>query len=139
MSVFARYEFEGSVHYGLVSGDTIAELSGGLFDPPVPTGRDVALSAVKLLYPCEPPKVFAVGLNYRSHLGSRPAPNTPGIFYKPISSLQNTGDPIEIPEGAVDVHYEGELVVVIGTKVAKASREEAQASIFGVTCGNDIS
>ena len=139
MLVYARYEFEGVVHYGLVSEDRINELRGGLFDPPVKTGREVALSSIKLLSPCEPPKILAVGLNYRSHLGSRPAPNVPGIFYKPVSSIQNPDGPVTIPEGAVDVHYEGEVVVVIGKTISKASREEAQAAIFGVTCGNDIS
>jgi len=139
MPVYARYEFEGAAHYGLVTDGKIAELRGGLFDAPEPTGRKLALSEVKLLAPCEPPKIFAVGLNYRSHLGTRPAPSCPGIFYKPISSIQNPDGPVVIPEGAIDVHYEGELVVVIGKTVSKASREEAAAAVFGVTCGNDIS
>jgi 2-keto-4-pentenoate hydratase/2-oxohepta-3-ene-1,7-dioic acid hydratase in catechol pathway len=134
MSVFARYEYQGSAHYGLVNQDKIAELRGGLFDPPVPTGLEVAVDEVKLLAPCEPPKMLAVGLNYRSHLGSRPVPQIPGIFYKPVSSIQNPGGPIVIPPEAVDVHYEGELVVVIGKTVSKASREEAEAAVFGVTC-----
>ena len=139
MSVFARYEYQGSVHYGLVNQDKIAELRGSLFDPPVPTGREVALGEVKLLAPCQPPKMLAVGLNYRSHLGSRPVPQNPGIFYKPVSSIQNPGGPIVIPPEAIDVHYEGELVVVIGKTVSKATREEAEAAVFGVTCGNDVS
>jgi 2-keto-4-pentenoate hydratase/2-oxohepta-3-ene-1,7-dioic acid hydratase in catechol pathway len=139
MSVFARYEYQGSAHYGLVNLDKIAELRGGMFDPPIPTGREVAVGEVKLLAPCEPPKMLAVGLNYRSHLGSRPAPQNPGIFFKPVSSIQNPGGPIVIPPEAIDVHYEGELVIVIGKTVSKATREEAEAAVFGVTCGNDVS
>ncbi len=139
MPVFARYEYEGMTRYGIVTQGTIAELSGGLFDAPNATGRTVALDSVKLLAPCEPPKMLAVGLNYRSHLGSRPAPAVPGIFYKPVSSIQNPGGPIVIPQDAVDVHYEGELVVVIGKTVNKATRAEADAAVFGVTCGNDVS
>jgi 2-keto-4-pentenoate hydratase/2-oxohepta-3-ene-1,7-dioic acid hydratase in catechol pathway len=139
MPVYARYAFEGQQHYGLVDGEKIRELQGGLFDAPSPTGRETPLSQVKLLAPCEPSKILAVGLNYRSHLGSRPVPLIPGIFYKPVSSIQNPGDPILIPEEATDVHYEGELVVVIGRRISKASREEASAAIFGVTCGNDVS
>jgi 2-keto-4-pentenoate hydratase/2-oxohepta-3-ene-1,7-dioic acid hydratase in catechol pathway len=139
MSVFARYEYEGAVHYGLVNQGNIEELKGGLFDSPAPSGRTVALSQIKLLAPCEPSKMLAVGLNYRSHLGARSVPQIPGIFYKPVSSIQNPGDPIVIPQDAIDVHYEGELVVVIGKKVSKASREEAEAAVFGVTCGNDVS
>ena len=60
MSVFARYEYQGSVHYGLVNQNKIAELRGSLFDPPVPTGREVAVDEVKLLAPSEPPKMLAV-------------------------------------------------------------------------------
>lgn len=139
MSVFARYEYEGAVHYGLVKQGRIAELRGGLFDTREPTGREVAVGEVKLLAPCEPPKMLAVGLNYRSHLGARPVPQNPGIFYKPVSSIQNPGGPIVIPPEATDVHYEGELVVVIGKTVSKATREQAEAAVFGVTCGNDVS
>jgi 2-keto-4-pentenoate hydratase/2-oxohepta-3-ene-1,7-dioic acid hydratase in catechol pathway len=139
MSVFARYEYQGSAHYGLVNQDKIVELRGGLFDPAVLTGVEVAVEGVKLLAPCQPPKMLAVGLNYRSHLGSRPVPQNPGIFYKPVSSIQDPGGPIVIPPEAVDVHYEGELVVVIGKTVSKATREEAEAAVFGVTCGNDVS
>jgi 2-keto-4-pentenoate hydratase/2-oxohepta-3-ene-1,7-dioic acid hydratase in catechol pathway len=99
----------------------------------------VKLADVKLLYPCTPPKVIAVGLNYKSHIGNRPAPKRPEIFYKPITSLQNPGDPIIIPEGAKNVHYEGELVLVIGKHLKGASVDQAREGIFGATCGNDVS
>jgi len=139
MQIFARYERDGRAVYGLVEGDRIRELEGGLFDEPVPTGTAQTIGAVKLLAPCTPPKILAVGLNYKSHLGSRPAPANPEIFYKPVTALQNHGDPISIPPDAQDTHFEGELVVVIGKTVRNASREEAAAAVFGVTCGNDVS
>ena len=94
---------------------------------------------MKLLAPCEPPKILAVGQNYMSHLGERKTPTNPEMFYKPISSLQDPDGPIVIPDDAEDVHFEGELVVVIGKTVRNASREEAAAAVFGVTCGNDVS
>ena len=82
---------------------------------------------------------MAVGLNYRSHLGSRPQPAHPEMFYKPVTALQSPGGPIVIPRDATDLHYEGELVIVIGKRVRNVSRDEARAAIFGVTCGNDVS
>jgi 2-keto-4-pentenoate hydratase/2-oxohepta-3-ene-1,7-dioic acid hydratase in catechol pathway len=97
------------------------------------------LSDVKLLHPLEPSKILAVGLNYKSHLGTRSAPSSPEIFYKPVSALQNPGDPIVIPPDAANVHYEGELVVVIGKRAKDVSPEQAREAIFGVTCGNDVS
>ena len=63
----------------------------------------------------------------------------PEIFYKPVTALQNPGDPIRIPAEAQDVHFEGELVVVIGRPLHHATREEAEDAVFGVTCGNDVS
>jgi 2-keto-4-pentenoate hydratase/2-oxohepta-3-ene-1,7-dioic acid hydratase in catechol pathway len=139
MPVYARYKSENEIHYGLVNGDKIAEISGGLFGAATPAGRTLPLKNVELLAPCEPSKILAVGRNYLSHVGSRQVPAIPAIFYKPVSALQDPGKPIVIPKDAIDVHYEGELVVVIGGKVSKASREEARAAIFGVTCGNDVS
>jgi 2-keto-4-pentenoate hydratase/2-oxohepta-3-ene-1,7-dioic acid hydratase in catechol pathway len=139
MAIYARFENNGRKSYGTVTSGKVEELQGGLFDPHQFTGRRFALDEVKLLAPCEPPKVLAVGQNYISHLGERKTPKNPEMFYKPISSLQDPSGPIEIPADAEDVHFEGELVVVIGRTVRKASREEAAAAVFGVTCGNDVS
>lgn len=139
MVKYARFDYEGTRRYGIVSEGQVAELAGNLFDAPELTGRNLRLSDVKLLVPCLPGKILAVGLNYRSHLGDRAVPEVPGIFYKPVSCLQNPGDPVILPHDAVDPHFEGELVVVVGKVLSNSTRAEAEASIFGVTCGNDIS
>jgi 2-keto-4-pentenoate hydratase/2-oxohepta-3-ene-1,7-dioic acid hydratase in catechol pathway len=139
MAIYGRFEIEGHPRYGIVNNAKLEELRGELFDPPQFTGRQFALGEVKLLAPCSPPKILAVGQNYTSHLGERKTPKNPEIFFKPISSLQSPSGPIELPPDAEDVHFEGELVVVIGTTVRHASREQAAAAIFGVTCGNDVS
>ncbi len=136
---YVRFRRGPQTSYGILNGDTVQQLRGDLFDKPQPTGTSYKLSDVKLLYPCRPPKVLAVGLNYKSHLGGAAVPANPEIFYKPISALQNPGDPIVLPKDSTVVHYEGELVLVIGRRVRRASREEARQAIFGVTCGNDVS
>lgn len=136
---YVRYEHQGKTAYGILEGDTIKEIRGGLFGSRTESGVKVKVSAVKLLWPCEPPKVLAVGLNYRSHLGDRPAPKNPELFYKPTSSLLPTGGNIVIPPGAKNVHYEGELVVVMGKKASRISPAQARDTIFGVACGNDVS
>lgn len=139
MATFARFETEDGRFYGLVREGSVEQLPGGLFGDHQLTGRRFALNEVKLLAPCEPPKILAVGQNYVSHLGSRQMPSKPEMFYKPITSLQDPNGPIAIPPDAEDAHYEGELVVVIGKTIRHASREEAAAAVFGVTCGNDVS
>jgi len=139
MTIYARFEKDGAKSYGIVSNGRVEELRGGLFDRPEFSGRHFALAEVNLLAPCDPPKVLAVGQNYISHLGERKTPKNPEMFYKPTTSLQHPGGPIELPADSEDAHFEGELVVVIGKTVRNASREEAAAAVFGVTCGNDVS
>jgi 2-keto-4-pentenoate hydratase/2-oxohepta-3-ene-1,7-dioic acid hydratase in catechol pathway len=139
LTKYVRYRIDTATAHGILDGETIHEIQGDLLGKHAETGAKHELAGVKLLYPIDPPKILAVGRNYRSHLGSRPAPASPEIFYKPVSALQNPGDPIVIPANALNVHYEGELVVVIGKRARNISPEQARDAIFGVTCGNDVS
>ena len=135
---YIRYDSGAGARYGILDGENIRELRGDLFQH-AETGATAPLSGVKLLAPCQPAKILAVGLNYKSHLGGRPQPAHPEIFYKPVTSLQDPDGDIVIPRDATDVHYEGELVVVIGKQARGVSPEQARNVIFGVTCGNDVS
>jgi 2-keto-4-pentenoate hydratase/2-oxohepta-3-ene-1,7-dioic acid hydratase in catechol pathway len=135
---FIRYSVNSSPVYGLLEGDAISELDGDLFRNQ-PTGTRRKLGEVKLLTPCEPRQIIAVGRNYKSHLEGRPMPSRPEMFYKPISSLQGPDGPIVLPPDATNTHSEGELVLVMGRRLHRATREEAEAAVFGVTCGNDVS
>ena len=136
---YVRYKHGGEVHYGILEGGTIRELAGSIFESVKATGRSVSLSDVKLLAPCEPSKVIAVGLNYRSHIGERQMPVAPGLFSKYPSAIIGPEEDIVYPPGAQDVHYEGEMVVVIGKTAKRITKEEAPGYIFGVTAGNDVS
>ncbi len=139
MTQYIRYRSGAIVSYGVLEGATVRQIQGDLFGDRAPTGATLPLADVTLLAPVVPGKILCVGRNYRSHLGTRPQPASPEIFYKPITALQDPGGPIVIPRDATDLHYEGELVVVIGKQVKHATPEEARAAIFGVTCGNDVS
>ncbi len=92
-----------------------------------------------LLVPCQPSKVLAVGLNYKSHLGDRPTPRVPEIFFKVPSCLVRHGGTIVLPAGSNDVHYEAEMVLVIGKRARDVPVEDAMRYVLGVTCGNDVS
>lgn len=141
MTQYIRYHSASGISYGTLDGGAVRELQGDLFSAggARETGVTHQLSQVKLLAPCAPRKVLAVGLNYRSHIGARTVPTSPEIFYKPVTCLQDPEGPIVIPRDATNVQYEGELVLVIGRHLRNASLEEARAAIFGVTCGNDVS
>ncbi len=136
---YVRYSHEGATSYGILEGDTVHALDGDLFASPQRSGQSMPLADVTLLAPVEPSKVIAVGLNYRSHIGRSPVPEYPGLFAKFPTSIVGPDAEIIIPADAGNVHYEGELVVVIGRTAKDVSIEDAPDYIFGVTAGNDVS
>ncbi|NLT65405.1 MAG: fumarylacetoacetate hydrolase family protein [Acidobacteria bacterium] len=137
---YVRYrDSRGEITYGVLEEDTVCEISGGLFGAREETGRKDDLGSVELLCPCEPSKILAIGWNYRSHLSDRPAPENPEIFVVPVSALLEPEGTIRIPDDAENVHFEGELVMVVGKKTREIQPSEAEEHIFGFTCGNDIS
>ena len=141
-TAYVRYIHTGHpdvTSYGILEGDTIQELKGDLFANPAPTGRRVKRAEVQLLAPCDPKKVIAVGLNYKSHLGDRKPSAYPGLFAKYPSSIVGHEANIVIPPDSTNIHYEGELVVVIGKRAKNISKADAPSHIFGVTAGNDVS
>jgi 2-keto-4-pentenoate hydratase/2-oxohepta-3-ene-1,7-dioic acid hydratase in catechol pathway len=136
---YVRYAVNGVPAYGLVDGEVIRELEGDIFGSPRPTGRTVPLPGATLLAPVVPGKVIAVGLNYKSHLGTRPPATEPGLFAKYPSSIVGPGAAIVYPRDAKNLHYEGEMVIVIGRRASHVSVAEAGQYIFGITVGNDVS
>jgi 2-keto-4-pentenoate hydratase/2-oxohepta-3-ene-1,7-dioic acid hydratase in catechol pathway len=134
-----RYRFEQKTSYGILDGEKIREIRGDLFGKRQETGFATDLSSVQLLWPCEPSKILAVGLNYRSHLDDRTAPEKPEIFFMPVSALLEPGGTIRIPPDSKNLHYEGEMVLVIGRKTRNVSASEAKDCILGCTCGIDVS
>lgn len=138
-SRYVRFQAGSKIAYGLLDGETVRELPGSYLKFDKPKGASYPLSKVTLLAPVEPPKVLAVGLNYKSHLGSRTPPTNPELFFKPTTCVQNPNGNIVIPPDSKNTHYEGELVLVIGKKLRNGTREQAKDAIWGVTCGNDVS
>ena len=136
---YVRYSSLGNNGYGLLEGDSIACLRDNFLHDITLTGERLALENVRLLAPCEPSKVLAVGRNYQSHLGERTPLAYPGVFLKLPTCIVGPEDNVIIPPGATDVHYEAELVVVMGRTAKAISRQEVPGHIFGVTGGNDIS
>lgn len=137
-----RYvRFHDGTHsaYGILAGQQIRELSGAPWSDARPAGRTVRTADVRLLAPVEPGKIIAVGLNYKSHIGERPAAAYPGLFAKYPSSVIGPGDSIVRPPDAGNLHYEGEMVIVIGRRAKNVPREQAADYVFGVTAGNDVS
>ena len=133
---YVRYEHNGAVGYGIVAGDTVRVLDGDFLTPHKETGKTLALANLTLLPPTDASKVLAVGLNYASHAGSS---GNPPLFAKLPSSLVGQGGAIILPPDAGNVHYEGEMVIVIGKRAVNISETEVADHVFGISAGNDVS
>ena len=102
----------------------------------------LALADVHLEAPIRrPPKILAVGLNYRDHIEEtgRPMPTVPMIFNKQSTAVTGPGGAIWRPKDSVELDYEGELGVVIGKRCRRVPKDQAAAVIAGYTIVNDVS
>ena len=136
---YVRYEADGAVSYGLLENEGIRPISGDLFGEHQVTTSRIPLSQVRLLAPVDPSKVIAVGLNYQSHLGERSPAAYPGLFAKYPTCIIGPEGSVVRPPDSKNLHYEGEMVIVIGREAKNVPVEEAGRYVFGVTAGNDIS
>jgi 2-keto-4-pentenoate hydratase/2-oxohepta-3-ene-1,7-dioic acid hydratase in catechol pathway len=105
-------------------------------------GPAVPLAAVKLFPPIvDPQKIICVGLNYADHAAETGATagEEPVIFCKFPTALIGPDDPIELPPESNQVDYEAELVVVVGRRARRVSRDQAWDHIAGYACGHDVS
>jgi len=87
-----------------------------------------------------PSKIVCVGRNYAAHakeLGND-VPAEPLIFLKPPSSLIADGASIRLPRVSKQVEYEGEIGVMIGRRLYRASEEDARRGIAGIVAANDV-
>ncbi|MEY8339369.1 fumarylacetoacetate hydrolase family protein [Lachnospiraceae bacterium 62-35] len=141
MARFVRFQYQENIHYGLLENNTIKTIQGNIFSEYSVTETSYSLDCVKLLSPCEPSKILAIGFNYMDHAieFKREIPKEPNIFIKPSSSLTSQGEPVIYPKFHThQVEYESELVIVIGKQAKNVEEENALDYVFGFTIGNDV-
>jgi 2-keto-4-pentenoate hydratase/2-oxohepta-3-ene-1,7-dioic acid hydratase in catechol pathway len=88
-----------------------------------------------------PGKIVCVGRNYREHareMGNE-VPAEPLLFLKPPSCVIASGAAIELPAHAGRVDFEGEVGIVIGVRLRKATSEASAAAVRGIVAANDVS
>lgn len=135
---FVSIEGEGSGGSG--SGRTAREIAEHPFGTPTFTGRSWPLDDVRLLAPILASKVICVGKNYADHAAEMggPGPADPVIFLKPNTTIIGPGVPIVLPPTSTEVHFEGELAVVIGQPCKDVPAAKALDVVLGYTVANDV-
>ena len=130
----------GKKVWAMIEGDAARFLDGAPFDGISPTDETVKLSDARLLAPCEPTKIVAIGKNYYDHVSEMNdgLPEDPIIFIKPTTALNDPDGEIVCPEISARVDYEGELALVVKKKAYKVKKEDAADYILGYTCLNDV-
>jgi 5-carboxymethyl-2-hydroxymuconate isomerase len=142
----------GEVKIGALQGDTIREAGPAGpagFIPTAEAWRRVAAAAgiahqvedVKLLHPVHPGKLIAIGLNYRDHAeeSELEIPAVPVVFAKWPSSLIGHDAAIVVPREETRPDFEGEVAVVLASRLYRASAAEARAAVGGITVLHDVS
>ena len=132
---------EGNIYYGLLQ----LSLNVQVLDAPPwlqgqPTDLILEPDKYRLLAPCAPSKIVAVGKNYADHAAEMgtSVPSEPLIFLKPPSSVIASEIEIQYPPQSQRVDYEGELALVIGDRAFNCTPEQAQTKIWGYTIANDV-
>jgi 2-keto-4-pentenoate hydratase/2-oxohepta-3-ene-1,7-dioic acid hydratase in catechol pathway len=149
----ARFTTGDEPQYGVVTGDVddlgipaedtrLVGLAGDpLYVGVQLTDKELPLSEARLLAPVLPrSKVVGIGRNYAAHaaeLGNE-VPAEPLLFLKPNTSVVGPGDPVFYPRQSHEVHFEGELAVVIGRICRDVPPEQATDVIHGYTIANDV-
>lgn len=87
-----------------------------------------------------PSKIVCIGRNYVAHaaeLGNE-VPSEPLVFLKPPSALIRHGDAIVIPPDVGEVHFEGEIGVLMGRTASWVTEAEAMAYVDSLAPVNDV-
>jgi 2-keto-4-pentenoate hydratase/2-oxohepta-3-ene-1,7-dioic acid hydratase in catechol pathway len=159
----ATFTHAGSTRIGVVEGDEVVDLQAAAAELPTEmvafleaggaaleaasqaaasgAGR-LPLADVHLEQPVlRPPKILAVGLNYKDHIAESgmETPKFPMIFNKQSTSAHPPGDPFHLPRDSSALDYEGELGIVIGRRCRHVPKERANEVIAGYTVVNDVS
>jgi 2-keto-4-pentenoate hydratase/2-oxohepta-3-ene-1,7-dioic acid hydratase in catechol pathway len=148
-----RYTEDGSgARLARLDGDTVVDAGAAPPEGFVPSdegwqriaaasGNALPVAGVRLLHPTVPRSLIAIGLNYRDHAeeSELDIPPVPVVFAKLPSALIGPDEPIVVPREETRPDYEGEVAVVLGRTVYRASAYEARKAVGGITCLHDVS
>ena len=125
-----RVDVTGSPQWGTLLGDRVRLDAGG----------ELAAADATFLAPCEPTKIIATHLTYRSRVEEYAArvPPEPSYFMKPPTTLNGHGGILRRPRGARFLNYEGEVAAVIGRRMHGVPQAQVLDHVAGYAPANDV-
>jgi 2-keto-4-pentenoate hydratase/2-oxohepta-3-ene-1,7-dioic acid hydratase in catechol pathway len=152
MKLISFSSADGLIRPGaLLDNDSVVDLSSFYSDTirvmaarlrAAPTGSVLPIDSVRLRAPLShPPRVFAIGLNYRDHAkeSGMAIPTTPVVFFKLPTAIIGPGDPIVLPRNTKEPDYEAEFAFVIGKGGYRIPPSAWRDHVYGYTIVNDVS
>ncbi|MEL7468684.1 MAG: fumarylacetoacetate hydrolase family protein [Pseudomonadota bacterium] len=112
-------------------------MSEFVFTPP--QTPSVAITGSEQRFPVR--RIFCVGRNFAEHtreMGFDPDREPPFFFGKPPSEIAHDGEEIRFPPETDDLHYEGEMVVALGSGGRDITLDDALGHVWGYGVGNDL-
>jgi 2-keto-4-pentenoate hydratase/2-oxohepta-3-ene-1,7-dioic acid hydratase in catechol pathway len=155
---FASFRLSGRTSWGIVIGETIADLGAALggrlpdlksaiaadalsgLDGHMAGAERYPLSAIEFLPVIpNPDKIICIGLNYETHRKEtgRSEVEHPTIFARYANSQIGHGANLIRPRVSTDLDFEGELAVIIGKPGRYISQADAFGHVAGYACYND--
>jgi 5-oxopent-3-ene-1,2,5-tricarboxylate decarboxylase/2-hydroxyhepta-2,4-diene-1,7-dioate isomerase len=125
-----RVTVNGTAQWGRLDGNAI-ELE---------SGERIEEATATYLAPVQPSKIIATHLTYRSRVEEYAArtPPEPSYFMKPPTTLNGHRCALRRPKGARFLNYEGEVAVVIGTRMHGVSQDTVLDHVAGYAVANDV-
>jgi 2-keto-4-pentenoate hydratase/2-oxohepta-3-ene-1,7-dioic acid hydratase in catechol pathway len=124
------------------SADALAAIAARVTSVDAPSAATLGVDEVRLHAPlANPPRVFAIGLNYRDHAkeSGMEVPKTPVVFFKLTTSIIGPGENIVLPKNSTEPDYEAEFAFVIGKGGYRIPAAAWREHVYGYTIVNDVS
>jgi 2-keto-4-pentenoate hydratase/2-oxohepta-3-ene-1,7-dioic acid hydratase in catechol pathway len=124
------------------SADALAAIAARVTSVDAPSAATLGIDEVRLHAPlANPPRVFAIGLNYRDHAkeSGMEVPKTPVVFFKLTTSIIGPGENIVLPKNSTEPDYEAEFAFVIGKGGYRIPAAAWREHVYGYTIVNDVS
>lgn len=140
--ILVKIQDGADARWGVLENGRVHLLSAPPYGGITRSGESRDAAGIRMLAPCDPTSIVAVGKNYADHIAEFDSivPEAPTIFLKPVTSLNHPDGDILLPLKTLSrrIDYEGELAFVVKRKARNVQAKDAAGYILGYTCLNDV-